>query len=177
MAKFIQSVCVNTLALTLISLSSSAFAERPILKASEQVEITATPEKVWAVIEHFDDLGWHPAVGSTLLIAGKADQAGAIRLIITRDGAKITDQLLNQDGKAHSMTYRIVDSTLPVDHYQGTLQVLPNKTGSILKWRSTFTRKDEKSVEGGDDVTAQKIITGIYTSGLSAVKARLESGK
>lgn len=177
MTKFIQSVYMSSMAISLIGLSSMAFAARPELKASEQVEIAASPEKVWAVIEHFEDLGWHPAVATTALITGKPDQAGAIRLIITKGGAKITDELLKQDGKAHSVTYKIVDSTLPVDQYQGTLQVLPNKTGSILKWSSTFTRKSEKSEEGADDATAIKTITGIYTSGINAVKARLESGQ
>lgn len=177
MAKLIHSLSLPALAMAMFSVSGLALAARPLLNVSKQAEIAVPPEQVWRVIARFDDLAWHPAVAATHMIAGKPDQAGAIRLIITKRGEKITDELLKQDGKAHSVTYKIVDSTLPVDQYLGTLQVLPNKAGSILKWSSTFTRKSETSEEGADDAAAIKTISGIYAAGINALKARLESGQ
>jgi len=46
-----------------------------------------------------------------------------VRVLTTKDGAKITERLDRYQPKIFSYTYRITDSPLPVTDYVSTLQV------------------------------------------------------
>ncbi|MBS0370718.1 MAG: SRPBCC family protein [Proteobacteria bacterium] len=158
-----------------VAAAAPALAARPELKVKEQIDIAAPPAKVWEVISSFDNLGWHPAVGSTSLDKGKNNTKGAVRTVTTKDGAKLVEELVAYKAAAHSYTYRIIDSPLPVSGYVSTLTIKPAKGGSHVEWSSTFRRKDEKPAEGADDAGARKAVSGIYTSGLDALKKQLEA--
>ena len=158
-----------------LAAATPALAARPELKVTEHIEISAPPAKVWEAVRNFDNLGWHPAVGSTTLDKGTNNQKGALRTVTTKDGAKLVEELLAHQDTARSLKYRIVESPLPVSNYVSTLAVKAAKGGSRVEWSSTFRRKDEKPAEGADDAAARQAVTGIYTSGLDALKKQLEA--
>lgn len=140
----------------------------PALKVAEKVELTAPPAAAWAVIRDFDGWqNWHPAVGSTEITKGKGNAPGTTRVLTTKDGAKITETLVSWSDKAHSYTYRIDESPLPVTGYVSVLKVSAGKKGgSVVSWSSTFKAKD-----GTPDADAKKAIDGIYTAGLENLKS------
>lgn len=170
-------VALLATALTL-AWAGSALAERPLLKVEESIQVAASPAKVWAVVGHFGDLGWHPVIVSTEITKGKDGLKGAERTLTAKDGAKFVEQLLIRSDNKQSLQYRIVSAPLPVSDYVSTLKV--NKTkdgGSTIVWSSQFRRKDEKPADGADDAGVMKIVSGIYTSGLDSLKQQFEAAK
>ena len=166
------ALLLATLALTV---SAPVLASRPKLKVKEQIEIAAPPAKVWEAVRDFSSLAWHPAVGSTTLDKGTNNKKGAVRTVTTKDGAKLVEELLSHQDSTRSLKYRIIESPLPVSGYVSTLVVKSAKGGSRVEWSSTFRRKDEKPAEGADNAGAKKAVSGIYTSGLAALKTQLEA--
>src|SRR5437867_2292641 len=79
---------------------------------------------VWNLVKRFDGLvNWHPAFSGSPLVKGRNDQVGAVRALTLKDGPTFTEELiaLNEQGMAY--TYDIVESPLPIDHYQASLTV------------------------------------------------------
>jgi mxaD protein len=150
-------------------LAAGSFAGNA-LSLKEKVELSAPPEKAWALIKDFDGWqNWHPAVASTEITSGKGNTRGTVRVLTTQDGAKITERLERYQPKNFSYTYRITDSPLPVTDYVSTLQVKAAKSGSVVIWSSHF-----KAKEGTADADALKTIRGIYTAGLDNLKVKLK---
>jgi hypothetical protein len=150
------------LATFLVFAASGAHAAGKKLSLSERVEVAAPPAKVWNTIKDFNGWqAWHPAIGSTEITKGKGNTKHTVRVLNTKDGARITEELMSYSAGAMSYTYRIVDSPLPVTDYVSTLKVTKSKGGSIVVWSSTF-----KAKEGTSDDDAKKTIAGIYRAGL-----------
>ncbi len=159
-------------ALAMGALVLSASAGAADLTVSESATLKASPAAVWALLGKFSGLpGWHPAVASTDIIKGKDNAKGAVRSIKTKDGAVIVEELLSYDGSAHSMTYRIAESPLPVTGYVSTLAVAPSGSGSVVFWRSAFGR-DPAAGDVSDD-KAREIVSGIYQAGFDGLRAAL----
>ena len=140
------------------------------LSVKEQVDLSAPPAKTWETIKDFDGWqSWHPAVASTDILKGNGKAKGTVRVLTTKDGAKITEELLAHSDKSMSYTYRIVDSPLPVTGYVSTIVVRKSKDGSTVVWSSNF-----KAKQGVSDEEAKKAISGIYTAGLDNLKKMLK---
>lgn len=80
-----------------------------------------------------------------------------------KGGGTILERLVRLNDKAHSYTYRIVTSPLPVDHYISTIKVVPNGSSSVLIWYGRYAAK------GASDVDAKKTIDGIYKAGADSL--------
>jgi mxaD protein len=155
------------LAMALIATSGLA---ANVLSVKEKVELSVPPEKAWALIKDFDGWqNWHPAVASTEIISGKGNTHGTVRVLMLKDGGKITERLERYQPKVFAYTYRITDSPLPVTDYVSTIQVKPSKSGCVVNWSSHF-----KAKEGTEDAEAVKTMRGIYTAGLDNLKAKLK---
>ena len=159
------------IAVLAVAAAAPALAARPELKVKEQIDIAAPPAKVWEAVSNFDNLGWHPAVGSTSLDKGKNNTKGAVRTVTTKDGAKLVEELVSHRDSERQLKYRIIDSPLPVSGYVSTLKVRSAKGGSRVEWSSTFERK------GAEAAAAKDAVRGIYTSGLGGLKQQLEAAK
>jgi len=153
-ALFVAGSCQLSLAAAPLSVETSALLDAP-------------PAKVWATIGHFDDLSWHPAVASTTISAGKPGQAGALREVKTHDGALIVESQISQDDARHALSYRIVESPLPVQAYVSELEVRAEGQGSRVVWRSHF-----EASPGVGEQAARDTVSGIYQAGLSALGKR-----
>jgi len=150
-------------------MATGAFAAN-VLSVKEKVDLPVPPEKAWETIKDFDSWqNWHPAIASTEITSGKGNAHGTVRVLTTKDGAKITERLERYQPKALSYTYRIIDSPLPVTEYVSTIQVKGSKSGCVVTWSSHF-----KAKEGTADADAVKTIRGIYSLGLDNLKAKLK---
>ncbi len=143
------------------------FAAGKSLSVSEKVDLTAPPAKVWSTIKDFNGWqGWHPAIASTEITKGKGNVKGTVRVLTTKDGAKVTEELLAHSDGAMGYTYRIIESPLPVTNYVSTLKGNKSKTGSTVVWKATF-----KAKAGTADDEAKKVMAGIYRAGLDNLAA------
>jgi mxaD protein len=158
------------LALVLTALAPSAFAADKSLSVMEKVDLPVPPAKAWETIKDFDGWqNWHSAIGSTDILKGRGNTKGTVRVLTTKDGAKITEELLSHNEKSKTYQYKFTDSPLPVTNYVSTIKVVKAKEGSTVVWSSTFIAK-----QGTADDEAKKVIAGIYTAGLDSLKSKLK---
>lgn len=113
--------------------------------------IEASPERVWATVRDFHDLGWAGRVFEAVeRVGAKAGhEVGAQRLI---DGA-VHETLVRHEDAARTLEYRIDDGPGPLSkavtpHYLATVRVLPVTTtgASLVEWSTRFESQDEDAV-------------------------------
>jgi mxaD protein len=161
-------------ALMLVTPLVALAAPKP-LRVEESVDIKAPLDKVWAASKDFDSLNkWHPGFSQDVLTKGKNNTAGAIRKLTIKDGPSFTEELLDFSESVHSYQYRIIESPLPINGYVATFTVKPGKKPdtTTVTWSAKFTRKNpaENPPAGETDDDAQKLITGVFQSGLANLK-------
>ena len=158
----------RALAVALCATAALSAHAANVISVKEKVELSVPPAKAWEIIKDFDSWQtWHPALASDEIVSGKGNTRGTVRVLTTKDGAKITEQLVHYQPKAYSYTYKITDSPLPVVDYVSTLQVKASKSGCVVGWVSHFRAK-----EGTPDEEAAKVIRGIYRAGLDNLKEK-----
>jgi hypothetical protein len=169
-------------ALSLAAVASSAtLAHGPTRqKVTESVEINAPADKVWAVVGNFYDLGWLPIIAKTEG-SGDLTPEKATRHLTLKNGGEFDEILAKYDAKNFTVSYRIekIDvKLLPVTNYSSSLVVTPAGGKSTVEWRGAFYRGyplNDPPPELSDEA-AIKAVTGLYQSGLAALKAKIESG-
>lgn len=157
------------LALTLFGTAALPVLAGQPLRVRETTDLPAPPAEVWRVAGDFGGLAtWHPAVASVEISKGKDNAPGAVRVITTKDGAKLVETLKTWDGRRHQLTYAIDESPLPVSHYVSTFSVAARGKGSRVVWSSHFERAGD-----GTDEAARQVVSGIYKAGFEGLRARL----
>ncbi len=151
------------------------------LKLTEAVEINAPAAKVWQVIGNFQDMSWLPGVVKTMGAGGNKPEV-AKRELTLKSGATVEELLYKYDAEAMSYSYAIdkVDvKVLPVSNYSSTLIVLPEGNKSKVEWRGAFFRADPlfNPPPALNDDAAFKAVTGLYRSGLDALKKKVEASE
>ena len=148
-------------------------------KVTEKIEINASPEKVWAVIGNFGDMGWLPIVEKTEATDGNIPDK-ALRKLILKGGGLVEESLSKYSAADHSYAYRIekVDvKVLPVTNYSSQISVTAGDGGkTIVEWRGAFYRgypNNDPPADQNDDA-AVAAITGVYQSGLANLKKLAE---
>lgn len=148
-------------------------------KVDEKIEINASADKVWAVIGNFQDMGWHPAFKKT---EGKGgNEVGATRILTVDGGGQIFEILTKYKADTKSLSYEITEvdvKVVPVTNYSSTISVTGEGDKSTVEWKGAFYRgyvNNEPPPELSDEA-AVKAITGVYQSGLAALKKKLEGG-
>lgn len=142
-------------------------------------EISAPPEKVWALVHDFQDMSWHPAVTRTEGEGGNAP--GATRTLTLGNGGQIHEKLEKYDADKHSLFYRIEDvdvKVLPVTNYSAWIVVTPTDGRSLITWKGAFYRgypNNDPPPELNDEA-AIAAVTGVYELGLENVKKLAEGG-
>ncbi len=152
------------------------------LKAVETVNISAPPAKVWAIIQNFSDLTWHPAIKKSEATTGNT--VGSIRTL-DLGGPKLTEELTKYNASKMTYSYKFTDDpnnikVIPAANYHSTITVKPGPNhGSTVVWRGSFTRADPSPTPaaGMDDAAAVKAITGVYRGGLDNLKKLAEAAK
>jgi hypothetical protein len=158
---------IRALGVGLLMAGSAASALAGTLSVTEEVELTASPARAWAVINDFQRWQtWHPAFASTEITKGTGNAKGTVRVLATKDGAKFTEELLSYDPASHSYQYRIIESPLPISGYVSKIEVKESKSGSRIIWSSNFTVNP-----GASDEAMKKTIAGVYRAGLDNLRA------
>jgi hypothetical protein len=140
---------------------ASPAAERDVAVV-ETVQLATPASRTWGIINDFSAWpSWHPAFASTQMLQGDGHSKGAVRVLISRDGGKFTEELVDFDAAARRYQYRIIDSPAPVSDYVSTIQVQETAAGSTVVWSSRFNVK-----AGTSEVDAKKLISGVYRAGL-----------
>ncbi len=149
-------------------------------KVTETVEITASPEEVWAVVGSFQDMSWHPAVFSTTGEGGNAIDATRVLTLGGADGPTISEILYKYSDEKRSYSYRITEvdvNVLPVTNYSSHLTVKDGANGgALVEWRGAFYRgfPNNDPPENLNDAAAVAGVKGVYRSGLDALKKQME---
>jgi len=127
------------------------------------VDVAASADAVWSVIGGFCDIkNWHPAIATCSEI-----QAPTVRTLATKDGATFVEPETRRNDVKRRYSYTFAASPIPVDHYDATISVAPKKTGgATVTWHGTWTP------QAGKEKAAMDALTGIYESGLDALKVR-----
>jgi hypothetical protein len=145
-------------------------AAEPTVSVIETVQVASTAGRTWDAIKDFSSWqSWHPAFASTRMLQGDGRSKGAVRMLVTKDGGRFTEELVAFDPGARSYQYRIIDSPAPVKDYVSTIQVKETPTGSTVVWSSHFS-----VTPGTSEADARKLISGVYRAGLDNLAAVME---
>jgi uncharacterized protein YndB with AHSA1/START domain len=135
------------------------------LEVRQTVAVAAPPEEVWQVIGDFCAIAdWHPVVGQC---AASERNGATMRTLTTLDGGVLVEKRVQYSDEGMSYTYEIIESPLPVADYVSTLAVMAGADGSLITWSGEFAAK------GAPDDQAVEVISGIYQTGLAALKDQL----
>jgi hypothetical protein len=148
-------------------------------KVTETVEINASPDKVWKVIGNFQDMSWHPAIAK--LEGSGGNDPNATRVLTLKSGGTISEKLEKNDPEKMTYKYEITDvdvKVLPVKNYSSSISVKGDGSKSTVEWRGAFYRgfmNNDPPPELSDEA-AKKAVSGVYRSGLDALKQKVEAG-
>lgn len=166
--------------MTALAVALPASAHGPTRKKhAETIEINAPADKVWAVIGNFADWSWHPAIEKTEATGNAVD---ATRVLTLKGGGVINEKLLKRDDTKRTLQYEITEvdiKVLPVNQYASNITVTDAGDGkSKVEWKSSFYRAfmQNDPPEGQDEKAAIAAVSGVYKTGLEALKAKLEAG-
>ncbi|GGD36164.1 MxaD family protein [Aureimonas glaciei] len=150
-------------------------------KVTETIEVAAPPAKVWARIQEFNDMSWHPRVAETEGAPGNV--VDTARLVTLKTGGELAETLYRYD--AAKMSYATllphVDvKVMPVTNYSAYLTVKPGKTPetSIVEYRCAFYRGDPNGDPPPElnEEAAIKAVTAFAKEGLEGIKKAVEQG-
>jgi polyketide cyclase/dehydrase/lipid transport protein len=137
--------------------------------AKVTVDVNVSPNEVWQLIGGFGSLpDWVPDVFQSELADG-----GRVRHLHDAQGHTFVERLERYDSAAHSYSYSIVQSPIPVSNYLSTITVTPisGSKGSRVEWSGVFTP------DGIGEKEAEEIFHGLYSTGLKALASRYASRK
>ncbi|KQT85376.1 hypothetical protein ASG48_09060 [Aurantimonas sp. Leaf443] len=168
--------------MALILMPSLASAHGPSRqKASETVEINATPDKVWAVLGNYADMSWHPRIAMT--DATKGSEVGSVRTLGFKAGGMMEEELSKIDPAKMSLATFIGHTdvnVLPATNYSSNVTVKPSADGTKTEvtWRAAFYRgypNNDPPAELNDEA-AIKGVSAYLREGLDGLKAKVEAG-
>lgn len=149
-------------------------------KVEEKIEIAAPPEKVWAIVKDFGNIGdWNPALAKSVGTGGNDN--GATRVITLKSGGELLEGLDYYSDKEMTYLYRLSKEKVdvfPVSSYTAELTVKPGADGgSLVTWLGRFYRADTGNEPAPDknDAAAIKAMKGFITTGLQGLKAKAEA--
>lgn len=148
------------LAVVAMSLMASSAMAGDWIDVKKSVILNAKPSAVWALVGSFNGIErWHPAVN-------ESRQMGDVRALSLGNGAVIVDQLLETKEEQRQYRYIVISAPLPIQDYEGVVEVKPHGQKSQVIWRSRFQANGVTQAEATD------LISGIYQAGMDEL-ARL----
>ncbi len=142
----------------------------------EEIDINATPEKVWSVISDYCSIkDWHPMV--TDCTSDKNNEPGSVRVITLESGEQISEILAKYKPENFMIQHYMEDGqelkAYPITTHGLTITVSDNgKGGSTLKWKGAFYRSYQGPTpphELSDEYATEKL-TVFYRAGMENIK-------
>ena len=156
-----------------------AWAHGPTRQKLElSVEVTAPPDKVWAVIGNFHDLSWVPAVAKVDGPGGNDPNTAKRNVTLKNGGSWQAEELSDYDaqGRTYGTFLPHVDvKVLPVADFSSHITVTAEAGGKTkVEWRSAFYRGYPNNDPPPDlnEAAAVKAVTAFCQPALDALKAR-----
>ena len=156
-------------------MTTSVHAAKPDLHVDQQIELDISPADVWSIVSDFGRLqDWHPVVVADEITHGTNNVPGAIRRLTFVDGGTLDERLTAYEPQNRLLRYTITAGAFPVSDYLTTIEVkaLPDPRRALFTWSGTFSRADgsARPAPGKDDAAAVAAVTGVYSTGLQALK-------
>lgn len=131
-------------------------------------QVRAPADKVWRLIGPFGSIAkWLPGI-ETAEVEGAGP--GAVRVLTTADGGKITDRLVAENPEPPGYTYSILSSPFPIENYVSTIIVLDEGDGTCtVSWVCNF-----QAVGVPDDEVTQ-LFADLYRGGIANIKMMTET--
>jgi len=132
----------------------------------EHIELSAPADEVWRVVRDFGAIAeWTPPIADADV---SGEGVGAERTLTLADGGQVVERLEALDEAARTLRYSIVESPLPVEHYEGTLSVRAVDASTCeVTWASTF------DVDGAPPEEMTTVFAELYAAGLSGLRSRV----
>jgi hypothetical protein len=133
---------------------------------TDSVDLSASPDRVWALIGAFGGM-WHPLIAQVQLTG---TGVGQLRTIETIDGKQIIERLEAIDESERFYRYGGVTG-IQASNYMGRLAVKPNGAGSSVEWQVQYLP------DGQPDIIIKIIVSTLLKTGLGSLKTRFGSPK
>lgn len=127
----------------------------------DSVNLSASPDQVWALIGQFGGM-WHPLIAGIKLTG---EGVGQLRSIETIDGKQIIERLETVDHSERLYSYTNV-SGLGVVDYTGTFDLKPKGSGSSVGWRVQFLADNQPTL------IVRTIVATLMKTGFAALQKR-----
>jgi len=136
-------------------------------QVSVKVNVAATAEMVWQRLREFGAIDqWAPGIASLTL---KGSGVGAVRTLTYQDGSKVVERLESLNEAGRTLSYTILESTLPVEGYVASMTVRDlGAADSEVEWFSTFGAK------GATEEDVIRMLTIGYRKALSNLQKLLK---
>jgi mxaD protein len=177
----------------LLLVMSSVQAHGPTRQTSVLTTIVdASADEVWAVIQNFDDLSWHPLVVSIEQVQG-GNKKKATRTLVLETGGQAIQELKKYDAKKMWMKFKTPSDDMsilrtvefkdqqhpirafPAENYLDQIKVERlGENKSTLAWKSSFFRSYTNNLVPGElpelnEDAAKAAIQGFVNAGLIAI--------
>ena len=131
-------------------------------------QVKAPADKVWELIGPFGSIAnWLPGIAS---VEVEGDGTGAVRVLTTADGGKVTERLLAENPDPRSYTYAIMTSPFPIDNYVSTIMVVEEEGGTCtVSWFCNF------EPVGVPEEEVTRSFADMYRGGIANIKKMTET--
>lgn len=151
-----------------------------VLKAVEERDIDATPEKVWSILSDFAHADWLPGVARVEAEGGNVPDK-ATRLLHMADGGEVKELLTRWDAEKMMVgVHREGDDVkrLPAVNFTNIATLRPADGGkTVVEWKARFYRgfpNPNPPPELNDDV-AIAAVAALLRAQIAALKAKAEA--
>lgn len=175
MLKIIKSFIVLISMIPLLTLAHGPSRQKVV----EEIEINASPEKVWGIIGEFCSIkDWDPVI--TACESDNGSQPESIRTITLENGEQVKEKLIKYDPESFKIQYMMVEpnnKAMPINTHGATLMIKSSDSGgSVVTWKGAFYRSFPGPNPPPDqtDEAGKKMITELYKSGLENIKKQAE---
>jgi len=130
--------------------------------------IHATADEVWNLVSDFNELDKFVEAVTDCTTEGTG--IGAVRTLTLADGGVVKEKLESLDSDQRLLRYSIIESPMPIENYNGIMQVKKIENGkSEFTWSSTFDARD------GTEQEMEEALVGLYKLGVEGLKQRFSS--
>ena len=146
----------------------------PVVKFNATVQADA--DHVWQTLRQFGRISeWHPSIRSSEIEENQPDGLpGCKRWLVLEDGAVLREQLLMVDEGRQSLSYRFIESPLPVNNYVATVSLIPlsgcNET--VIAWQASFEARSQSDAQ-----EMKEVVEDLIKSGHRSLAEFLEDGQ
>jgi hypothetical protein len=129
--------------------------------------IDAPVEAVWEILADFGGVKRWSSIIESCEVEG--DGVGAVRTLGLPGGVSLRERLESLDAGRHTYAYSILEpAPLPLKGYLARVSLTDRGGRCAIDWRGSF------EPAGVSEEQAAKLVRGVYTGGIAALKKELE---